>query len=198
MVLNCGVGEDSWESSWTARRPTQLIFKEISPEYSLEGPMLKLQYFGHLMRRAESLEKDLDAGKDWGQQEKGVTEDEMVRWHLQLNGYEFEQTSRDNEGWGSLVCCSPWGHKELDTTEQLNNSSNNNQKNATASTPWAQNTQKISIMNHNTRGIHNSYIVCLEAVSTRPLPALSTWYNRFFMLLKLISSKLISFYILFQ
>ena len=102
---------------WTARRPTQLIFKEISPEYSLEGPMLKLQYFGHLMRRAESLEKDLDAGKDWGQQEKGVTEDEMVRWHLQLNGYEFEQTLGDSEGQGSLASCSSWGCKESNTTE---------------------------------------------------------------------------------
>ena len=103
--------------SLTARRSIQSILKEISPEYSLEGPMLKLQYFGHLMRRAESLEKDLDAGKDWGQQEKGVTEDEMVRWHLQLNGYEFEQTLGDSEGQGSLASCSSWGCKESNTTE---------------------------------------------------------------------------------
>ena len=65
--------------------------------------------------------KDPDAGKDWRQEEKGMTKDEMVGWHHQLNGYEFEQTLADGEGQGSLGCCSPWGHKELDTKEQLNN-----------------------------------------------------------------------------
>ena len=82
--------------------------------------MLKLQYFGHLMRRADSLEKTLDAGKDGGQEEKQATEDEMVGWHHWLNGQEFEQTPGDGEGQGSLVCCSPWGRKESDTTEWLN------------------------------------------------------------------------------
>ena len=64
---------------------------QISPGCSLEGLMLKLklQYFGHLMRRADSLEKT-DAGRDWGQEEKGTTEDEMAGWHHQLDGYEFE------------------------------------------------------------------------------------------------------------
>ena len=68
--------------SWTARRSNQSILKEISPEYSLEGLMLKLklQYFGHLMRTTDSLEKT-DAGRDWGQEEKGTTEDEMAGWH---------------------------------------------------------------------------------------------------------------------
>ena len=67
---------------WTAKRSNQSILEEISPGCSLEGLMLKLklQYFGHLMRRVDSLEKT-DAGKDWGQEEKGTTEDEMVRWH---------------------------------------------------------------------------------------------------------------------
>ena len=60
--------------------------------------------------------KDPDAGKDWGQEEKETTEDEMVGWHHQLNGLEFEQTLGDSEGQGSLACCSPWGSKELDTT----------------------------------------------------------------------------------
>ena len=64
--------------------------------------------------------KDSDAGKDW-KQEKGVTEDEMVWRHHWLNGHEFEQTPGDVEGQGSLECCSPLGHKELDTTERLNN-----------------------------------------------------------------------------
>ena len=63
--------------------------------------------------------KNLDAGKDWGQEEKGVTEDEMVQWHHHLKGHEFEQTLGDNEGQGSLMCCSSWGSKELDTTEWL-------------------------------------------------------------------------------
>ena len=67
---------------WTARRSNQSILKEINPGCSLEGLMLKLklQYFGHLMRRVDSLEKT-DAGRDWGQEEKGMTEDEMAGWH---------------------------------------------------------------------------------------------------------------------
>ena len=60
--------------------------------------------------------KDLNAGRDCGQEEKGSTEDEMVGWHHQLNGHEFEQTPGDSEGQGSLVCSIPWGQKELDTT----------------------------------------------------------------------------------
>ena len=60
--------------------------------------------------------KDPDAGKGWGQEEKGVTEDEMVGWHHRLSGHEFEQTPGDSEGQGSPTCCSPWGRKELDTT----------------------------------------------------------------------------------
>ena len=75
---------------WTAKRSNQSILKEVSPEYSLEGLMLKLklQYFGHLMRRVDSLEKDSDAGRDWGQEEKGTTEDEMAGWHHLLGGRE--------------------------------------------------------------------------------------------------------------
>ena len=64
--------------------------------------------------------KDPDAGKDWGQEEKGTTEDEMVRCHHQLDGHEFEQAPGVEDGQGSLACCSPWGLKESDTTEQLN------------------------------------------------------------------------------
>ena len=97
---------------WTARRSNQSILKEINPEYSLEGLMVKLQYSGHLMRRADSLEKILMLGKTEGKGEKGVAEDEKVGWHHQLNGHEFEQTLGDSEGQGGLVCCSPWCHKE--------------------------------------------------------------------------------------
>ena len=76
-----GVGE-VLRVPWTARTPNQSILKEISPGYSLEGTMLKLklQYFGHLMQRVDSLEKT-DAGRDWGQEEKRATEDEMAGWH---------------------------------------------------------------------------------------------------------------------
>ena len=69
--------------------------------------------------------KDPDAGKDWGQEEKVTTEDEMVGWHHLLNGYEFEQAPGDGEGQKSLAWCSPWGSEELDMIEQLNNSNNN-------------------------------------------------------------------------
>ena len=77
---------------WTARRSNQSILKEINPGISLEGMMLKLklQYFGHLMQRVDSLEKDPDAGRDWGQEEKGTREDEMAGWHHGLDGRESE------------------------------------------------------------------------------------------------------------
>ena len=64
--------------------------------------------------------KDPNAGKDWGQEEKGITEDEMVGWRPWLNGHEFEQVLGVGDGQGSLACCSPWGHKQLHTTELLN------------------------------------------------------------------------------
>ncbi len=106
---------------WTARRSNQSILKEISPGGSLEGQMLKLklQYFGHLMWRVDSLEKT-DAGRDWGQEEKGTTEDEMAGWHHRLDGREFEWTPGVGDGQGGLACCDSWGRKESDTTEQLN------------------------------------------------------------------------------
>ena len=68
------------------------------------------------------IRKDPDAGKDWSQEEKGMTEDKMVGWNHWLNGHEFELALGDGEGQGSLVCCSSWGLKESDTSEQLNNS----------------------------------------------------------------------------
>ena len=74
---------------------------------------LKLQYFGHLLRRTNSLEKTLMPGRIEST-EKGMTEDEMVEWHHPLNGNEFEQALGVGDGQGRLACCSPWGHKELD------------------------------------------------------------------------------------
>ena len=71
---------------------------------------------------SQLIRKDPDAGKDWRQEEKVTTEDRMVGWHHWLKGQELEQAPGDDEGQGNLACCSPWGHKELDTTERLNNS----------------------------------------------------------------------------
>ena len=106
MLSNCDAGK-TFESPWIARRSNQSILKEIIPEYSLEGLMLKLklQYFATWRLTG----KHPDAGKDWRQKEKGVAKDEMVWEHHWLNGHEFEQTLGDSEGQGSLTCCSLWG-----------------------------------------------------------------------------------------
>jgi len=104
---------------WTARKSNQSILKEISPEYSLEGLMLKLQIFWLPNAKNRFSGKDPDAGKDWRQEEKGTTEDKMVGWHHRLDGHEFEQAPRVGDGQGSLTCCTPWGRKESDTTELL-------------------------------------------------------------------------------
>ena len=106
---------------WTARRSNQSILKDINLEYLLEGLILKLklQYFTHLKQRADSLEKTLMLGKIEGRRQKGW---QRIRWlDHSLNEHEFEQTLEDNRGQWSLECCNPWSHKELDTTEQLNN-----------------------------------------------------------------------------
>ena len=107
---------------WTARRSNQSILREISPGCSLEGLMLKLklQYFGHLMWRADSFEKTLNAGKDWGQEEKGTTEDEIVGWHHRLNGCGFGWTPGVSDGQWGPVCWGLWGRKESDMTERMN------------------------------------------------------------------------------
>ena len=105
---------------WTARRSNQSFLKEISLGCSLKGLMLKLklQYFGHLMRRADSFEKILMLGKIEGrQEEKETTEDEMVGWHHRLNGHGFRWTPGVGDGQGGLVGCGSWGRKESDTTE---------------------------------------------------------------------------------
>ena len=107
---------------WTDRRSNHSILKEISPEYSLERLMLKLklQYFGYLMQRTNSLEKYPNAGKDWRQAEPGMTKDEMVGWHNWLAGLDFEQVLGVGEGQGGLACCNPLGCNESDTTQQMN------------------------------------------------------------------------------
>ena len=118
--------EKALESPWTARRSNQSILKEISPEYSKEGLILKLklQNFGHLMRRIDSLKnKYPDAGKDWRQEEKGMTEDETVGWHHWLNGHESdEQALGASDGTGKPDMLQSMGSQRVahDWATELN------------------------------------------------------------------------------
>ena len=107
---------------WTARTSNQSILKEIRPGCSLEGLDAEAETPILWPPDAKSwlISKDPDAGKDWRWEEKVMTEDEMVGWHHWLDGREFEEALGVGDGQGGLVCCSPWGHKESDTTEQLN------------------------------------------------------------------------------
>ena len=121
MVLNCGVGEDSWES--LRLQGDQPANPKVNQSWI---------FIGRTDAQAEALilwppdgknwliGKDPDAGKDWRQEEKGMAEDEMVPWHHWLNGHDFEKVLGVGDGLGCLLCCSPWGCKELDTTEWLN------------------------------------------------------------------------------
>ena len=127
MLFNCGVGEDAWESlGMQGDQTSQSQWKSILNIYEAswttdaeaEAPILWPP-----AAKSWLIRKDPDAGKDWRQEEKRTTEDEIVGWHNQLNGHEFEQAPGDGDGRGSLACCSPWGCKESDTTEQLNNNS---------------------------------------------------------------------------
>ena len=118
MLLKCGVGEDL-RVPWTDRRSNQSI---QSPGCLLEGMMLKLKLLIIWPPDAKSwlIRKDPEAGKDWRQEEKGMTEDEMIWWHYRLNGHGFGWTTGVGDGQGGLACCGSWGHKESDTTERLN------------------------------------------------------------------------------
>ena len=121
MLLNCGVGEDSWESP---------DCKEIQAVHS-EGDQ-PWDFFGRNDAKAETpvlwpphvkswlIGKDPDAGRDWGQEEKRMTEDEMAGWHHQLDGQEFGWTPGIGDGQGGVACCNSWSLKESDTTERLN------------------------------------------------------------------------------
>ena len=121
MLLNCGVGEDSWGP---------LDCKEIQPVHS-KGDQSWV-FFGRNDAKAETpvlwpphvkswlIGKDSDAGRNWGQEEKGTTEDEMAGWHHGLDGHESEWTPKVGDGQGGLACCNSWSHKESDTTEWLN------------------------------------------------------------------------------
>ena len=121
MLLSCGVGEDSWES---------LGLQKIQPVHP-KGDQSWV-FIGRTDIEAETpilwppdvkswlIWKDPDVGKDWGQEEKGTTEDEMAGWHHWLNGHGFGWTPGVGDGQGGLARCGSWGRKELDTTERLN------------------------------------------------------------------------------
>ena len=113
---------------WTARRSNQSILKEINPGIALERMMLKLKTPVLWPPHAKIwlIGKYFDAGRDWGQEEKGTTKDEMTGWHYWLDGHESEWTlgvgdgQGGGDGQGDLACCDSWGRKESDTTERLN------------------------------------------------------------------------------
>ena len=120
ILLNCGVGENSWESLALQGDPTSPFWRRSAlgvlwkDDAKAETPVLWPPH-------AKSwLGKDSDAGRDWGQEEKGTTEDEMAGWHHRLDGCESEWTPGIGDGQGGLACCDSWGHKESDMTEQLN------------------------------------------------------------------------------
>ena len=109
---------------WTARISNNPILRRSTlnihwgTDAEAEAPILWSPYGKNWF-----IEEDPDAGEDWGQEEKVVTENDLVGWYHQLNGHEFDQTPGDSEGQGSLICCSPWSCKDLDITEQLNSNS---------------------------------------------------------------------------
>ena len=120
-ALNCAVGEDSWESlglqgdlASPSKGNQSWVFigwTDVEAETPILGPPDAKSWF---------IWKDTDTGKDWGQEEKGTTEDKIVGWHPQLNGHGFVWTPGVGDVQGGLGCCSSWGHKESDTTEWLN------------------------------------------------------------------------------
>ena len=116
MFSNSGAGEDTLRVSWIARRSNQSILKEINPVGRTDAEAEALILWPP-NAKSWLTGKDPDAGKDW-RQNKGEAEDEMVGWHYWLNGHEFEQSRGEQ---GSFTCCSPWDHKESDTTYWLNN-----------------------------------------------------------------------------
>ena len=130
MLLNCGVGEDSWESLGLQGDPKKKVKLLLLPSLHSKGA-LSWDFFGRNDAKAETpglwppdakswlIGKDSDAGRDWGQEEKGTTEDEMAVWHHWLDGCESGWTLGVGDGQGGLACCNSWGRKESDMTELI-------------------------------------------------------------------------------
>jgi len=130
MLLNCGVGEDSWESLGLQGDPTSPFWRRSALGFLSEGDQ-PWDFFGRNDAKAETpvvwpphakswlIGEDSDAGRDWGQEEKGTTEDEMAGWHHWLDGCKCQSTPGVGDGQGGLVCCDSWGRKESDMTEWL-------------------------------------------------------------------------------
>ena len=121
MLLNCGAGEDSWESLGLQEDPTSPFWRRSAWDFfgrndaKAETPILWLPH-----AKSWLIGKDSDVGRDWGQEEKGMTEDEMAGWHHWLDGRESGWTLGVGDGQGGLACCNSWGRKEWDRTERLN------------------------------------------------------------------------------
>ena len=121
MLVNCGVGEDSWESLGLQGDPTSPFWRRSALGF-LWKEWCESWNSSTLATSAKSwlIGKESDAGRDWGQEENGTTEDEMAGWHHWLDGHESEWTPGVGDGQGGLACCNSWGRKESDTTERLN------------------------------------------------------------------------------
>ena len=121
MLLNYGVREDSWESLGLQGNPiSQSQRKSILNIHWKDWCWNRNSILWPPDAKSWLIGKDPDAGKDWRQEEKGRTEDELVGWHHWVKGHEFEHAPEAGDGQGGPVCCNPWCHKELDTTEWLN------------------------------------------------------------------------------
>ena len=121
MLLNCGVGEDSWES--LGLQGEQPVHSEGDQPWDFFGgndAEAEIPVLWPPHAKSWLIGKDSDAGRDWGQEEKRMTEDEMAGWHHCLDGHESEWTLGVGDGQGGLACCDSWGCKESDTTERLN------------------------------------------------------------------------------
>ena len=121
MLLNCGVGEDSWESLGLQGDPTSPFWRRSALGFLWrDDAEAETPVFWPPHAKSWLIGKDSDAGRDWGQEEKGTPEDEMAGWHHWLDGRESEGTPGVGDGQGGLACCNSLGHEELDTTERLN------------------------------------------------------------------------------
>ena len=122
MLLKCGVGEDSWESLGLQGDPTSPSYRKwvLTIHWKDWCWSWNSNILVTLCEELTHWNESIDAGKDWGQEEKGMTEDKMVGWHYRLDGQGFGWTPGFGDGQGGLACCGSWGHKESDTTEWLN------------------------------------------------------------------------------